>query len=245
MPFKYGAGCSVWLDIIDESPYFNEAAMDVGVDTAEVTTFQPGVSPAWKAYIEGLAGAKVTVKGFYDAVNDATMMADIRNGGSVLTYGPAGMIAIGDNARMALVHDTDVTESSPVGGAVIMSVAYQVDTAVGFGWALHPSSVDTGTTTGAARNDLAASATGWMAHLHVFAVTGAPTSWTVKLQDSADGSAWADVSGGGFTATNVPASQRLLSATGATLRQYVRYIATVVGGTAPTITFGLAYARNR
>jgi hypothetical protein len=43
----------------------------------------------------------------------------------------------------------------------------------------------------------------------------------------------------------VPAAQRLVSAAGATLRQYVRYVATVVGGTTPTITFGLAYARNR
>jgi hypothetical protein len=43
----------------------------------------------------------------------------------------------------------------------------------------------------------------------------------------------------------VPAAQRLVSAAGAALRAYVRYVATVVGGTTPTITFGLAYARNR
>ena len=242
---KYGAGTSVWLDLIDASQFFNEAGIDLSVETAETTTFQPGISPAWKAFIEGVASSKVTVKGFYDQVNDAAMFGKIRNGGSVLTYGPQGLVAIGDPARLVLVHDTAVAESSPVGGAVLMSAAFASDAAVGLGWALHPIAADSGTTTGATRNDLAATTAGWQAHLHVTAVTGAPTSWTVKLQDSADGSAWADVTGGTFTSTTIPAAQRLVSAAGATLRRYVRYVATVVGGTAPTVTFGLAYSRNR
>jgi hypothetical protein len=246
MPFKYGAGCAVWLDNVDESQFFNEAALDIGIDTAETTTFQPGVTPAWKAYIEGLAVAKVTVKGFYDQVNDATMAGDIENGGSYLTNGPSGL-SPGDFARLVRVHDTDITESSPVGGAVLLAVAYQGDGVVGFGSSLHGMTADTGTVTGATKDDLAATSTGWMAHLHVSAVTGAPTSYTVKLQDSADGTTWADVAGGAFASVTAPlgGSQRLVSAVGATLRRYVRYVATAVGGTAPTITFGLAYARNR
>lgn len=241
---KYGAGCSVWLDLVDASQYFNEAGLDLGVGTAETSTFQPGVTPAWKAFIEGLAESKSTLKGYYDAVNDAAMAADLRNGGSILTYGPAGLVAVGDGARLVLVHETTIAESSPIGGAVLMNAAYQGEGVPGFGWALHPAAADTGTTTGADRDDGAATTTGWMAHLHVLAVTGAPTSWTVKLQDAAT-TDWADVAGGGFTATNVAAAQRLVSAAGATLRRHVRYVATVVGGTAPTITFGLAYARNR
>ncbi len=242
---KYGAQCSVWLDVLDESPFFNDAGIDISVETADVTTFQPGVSPAWKAFIEGLATAKVSLKGFYDQVNDAAMMADVRNGGSVLTYGPAGLLAVGDLARLVWVHDTAVGESSPVGGAVILTVAHGGDGTVGWGQCLHPLTTDAGTTTGAAKNDAAATTTGWIAHLHVTAVSGAPTSWTVKLQDSADNSSWADVAGAVFTPTAVTASQRLVSGGGATLRQYVRCVATVVGGTAPTITYGLAYARNR
>jgi hypothetical protein len=242
---KYGAGTSVWLDLVDASAFFNEAGIDISVETAETTTFQPGASPAWKAFIEGVASSKVTVKGFYDQVNDAALFGNVRDGGSVLTYGPQGIAAVGDPARMVLVHDTAVAESSPVGGAVLVSAAFAGDAAVGLGWALHAMSTDSGTTTGPARNDAAASTTGWQAHLHVTAVTGSPTSWTVRLQDSADGTTWADVAGGAFTATNVPAAQRLVSAPGAPLRQYVRYVATVVGGTVPTVAFGLAYARNR
>ncbi len=242
---RYGSGTSVWLDAVDASAFFNEAGIELSVETAETTTFQPGVSPAWKAFIEGVASSKVTVKGFYDAANDAALFGNIRDGGSVLTYGPQGLVAVGDPARLVLVHDTAVAESSPVGGAVLVSAAFAGDAAVGLGWCLHPVAADSGTTIGPARNDAAASSTGWQAHLHATAVTGSPTSWTVKLQDSADGTTWADVAGGAFAATNVPAAQRLVSAPGAVLRQYVRYVATAVGGTAPTITFGLAYARNR
>ena len=57
---KYGAGTSVWLDVVDESQFFNDAGLDVSVDTAETTTFQrarvgaavpvhpAGRIPAWK-----------------------------------------------------------------------------------------------------------------------------------------------------------------------------------------------------
>ena len=242
---RYGAVTSLWLDLIDASQFFNEAGLDLSVDTADTTTFQPGAAPAWKAFIEGDAQAKVTAKGFYDLVNDAALMANIRDGGSVLTYGPQGLVAVGDPARLVWVHATSIAESSPVGGAVLVSAAFTGDAAVGLGWALHPLATDSGTTTGATRTDPAATTTGWQAHLHVTAVSGAPTSWTVKLQDSADGTTWADVAGAAFSATTIPAAQRLVSAAGATLRQFVRYVATVVGGTTPTITFGLAYARNR
>jgi hypothetical protein len=242
---RFGAQTSVWLDAADASPFFHEAGIEVAVETAETTTFQPGASPAWKAFIEGTASAKASLKGYYDQTSDAALVANIRDGGSVLTYGPAGLLAVGDPARLLLVHEVAVAESSPIGGAVLASAGFTGDAAVGFGWCLHPLSVDTGTTTGATRNDGAASSTGWQAHLHVTAVTGSPTSWTAKLQDSADGATWADVAGGGFAPTNTPAAQRLVSAPGAALRQYVRYVATVIGGTAPTVTFGLAYARNR
>ena len=105
---------------------------------------------------------------------------------------------------------------------------------------------DTGTTTGRARDDAAATTAGWQAHLHVTAVTGAPTSWTVKLQDSADGTIAGPTSP---APPSRPPTSRPRSGwsrrRGRRSAEYVRYVATVVGGTAPTITFGLAYARNR
>lgn len=243
MPFKHGKLTELWLDNFDVSQYFNTAAWAATIDTADTSTFKN----TYRTFIEGVANSTLTASGFYDLTNDAAMAANIRDGGSVLTYFPAGCVAIGDLARLVSVHQTNMNESSPVGGAVLMDVAFQDDGVSGFGVGLHTLSTDTGTTTGATFDGTASTSTGWHAHLHVTAVTGAPTSWTIKLQDASASnfSDGADVTGGSFAATNVATSQRLAGAAlTTTLRRYVRYVATVVGGTTPTITFGLAFSRN-
>lgn len=241
MPFKHGKTTELWLDAVDVSPYFNDAEFGVEVDTGETTSFKA----TYKTFIEGDAGSKLAAKGYFDPVVDAQLALTLRNGGSVLTFMPAGAVAIGDLARLMAIDTTKLAESSPVGGVVLMSYEAQATGIVGFGQVLHILTVDSGTTTGATKDDGAASATGWQAHLHVTAISSG--SWTVKLQDAsaANFSDGADVTGGSFTALTVPGQQRLVGATNLTaLRRYVRYVATVVGGSTPTITFGLAYARS-
>lgn len=76
-------------------------------------------------------------------------------------------------------------------------------------------------------------------YLHVFAVTG--TSVTVKLQDSADNSTFADLSGAAFTAATAAGWQRLQLASGATVRRYVRAVTT---GTFTVGTFAVNFVRN-
>ena len=115
--FSYGYKASVWMDNYDVSAFFNEVGTALDISTAETSTFQSN----WKTYVEGLPGGKVNVKGFYTYGNDAYLQTNIMDGGSVLTAIPAGSIptAIGDVARLAWIHDTDFSESSPVGGAVL------------------------------------------------------------------------------------------------------------------------------
>lgn len=239
---KHGKNAELWLDGVDVSQFFSDLSLDIDVDTADTSTFKA----SWKTFIEGDASTKVTAKGFYDKVNDAQLATFLRNGGSVLTAFPAGAIAIGDLGRLVNAHETNLTESSPVGGAVLMSMAVLASGVMGIGYALHVLGTDVNTTTGATRDDTAATATGWQAHLHVTAVTAG--SWVVKLQDAsaANFSDGADVTGGAFTAATVPTAQRLTSATSTTaLRRYVRYVATRTGGAGgDSITFGLALARN-
>jgi hypothetical protein len=99
---------------------------------------------------------------------------------------------------------------------------------------------DTAATNGTAL-DFGATSTlfGWQAYLHVFAVTG--TSVTVKLQDSADNSTFADLTGAAFTAATGRTSQRLAGAAGSTVRRYVRAITT---GTFTVGTFAVNFVRN-
>lgn len=83
---------------------------------------------------------------------------------------------------------------------------------------------------------------GLQAYLHVFAFTG--TSVTVKLQESSDngaGDAWADVTGGGFTAATGITSQRIATASNLTVERYLRVVTT---GTFTNAVFAVSVNRN-
>ncbi|MDN5854307.1 MAG: hypothetical protein L0K86_15935 [Actinomycetia bacterium] len=69
---------------------------------------------------------------------------------------------------------------------------------------------------------ITSSAFGFVAYLQVLAFTG--TSVTAKIQDSADGAVWADLTGGGFTAATGRGGQRIAAA--GTVRRHFRVVTT-------------------
>lgn len=239
MAFKHGKNTQVLFNGTDLSGYLNAADLELAVDTADTTAF----GSSWKTALAGTAGVTFSCGGFYDVTLTALNTALTVDSG-VLTFCPGGGSAIGDRARLVAVTGTSYAESVLVGDVVGMSWEAMGETSVAFGDVLHPLGEDTNTTTGASRDDSAATATGWTAHLHVTLVDGG--SWVVKLQDSADNSSWADVTGGAFASATGAGGARLTSSTAtAALRRYVRYVATRTAGSAGDgITFALAYART-
>lgn len=244
MAFKHGKSTAVWLGGKDLSPYLNAADFSVDIDTADTTVF----GSSWKTALAGVGSAKADFNGLYDpTMTDLQSLLTLDPGvaATVLTIAPAGALAIGDRARLLDVIETAYSESSPVGGAIATkwSVYDARNAAPGDGQILHLLSIDTNTTTGAEKDDAAATTAGWQAHLHVIAVSGG--SWVVKLQDAAVSNTYTDLTGGAFTAATGSTAQHLQGAAGSTLRRYIRYVATRTGGIAgDTITFALAYSRN-
>lgn len=98
---------------------------------------------------------------------------------------------------------------------------------------------DTTGTNGTGVDQAAASTYGAQAYLQVLGVTG--TSVTVKVQDSADNSSWADVTGLTFTAATGIAVQRLATSNTATIRRYVRAVSS---GTFTAASFSVVLVRN-
>lgn len=79
-------------------------------------------------------------------------------------------------------------------------------------------------------------------YLQVFSFTG--TSCTVKIQESSDngaGDAWADVTGGGFTAATGITVERLQTGRTQTVERYLRAVTT---GTFTQCTFAVVAIRN-
>jgi hypothetical protein len=239
MPFVHGKNTSVYLGAIDLSRYLDSMELAAESDFAETTTFKA----TWRTGLTGVLGARIDYTGLYDPTELQLGQTITNETPGVLTYCPGGDAAIGDRARLAAAFETTWAVTSPVGGVVAIKGQFTADGVVGIGDVLHPVGEDTNTTTGAEKDDAAASSTGWTAHLHVIAVDGG--SWVVKLQDAASSGSYTDLSGGAFTAATAGTSQRLRGASGATLRRYVRYVATRTGGAGGDgITFALAYARN-
>jgi len=237
MTFVHGKATRILLDGLDVSAYLRQATTTVEADTADTTTF----ASAWKSAIGGTSGVVAEFDGLYDPglVAIRNLLGSSTNG--VVSVAPDGGAAIGALVRLLPAISSSYVESSPVGGVIAFKWGVKAGDRAGYGAMLHPLAEDTNTTTGADRDDAAATSTGWQAHLHVAAVDAG--SWVIKLQDAAT-TDWTDVAGGAFTAATGATGQRLQSAAGATLRRHVRYVATRTGGTAGDgITFALAYAR--
>lgn len=85
---------------------------------------------------------------------------------------------------------------------------------------------------------------GLQAYLHVFAFSG--TDVTIKLQESSDdgaGDAYADVTGGAFTAVSGVTSERIATSSGLTVERYLR-VATTTSGGFSSVTFAVMVNRN-
>jgi hypothetical protein len=240
MPALHGKGTTVLVNEFDASAYLDNTDFSLDAGTGETTTYGGN----WKTFTAGLNEATVGFTGKWDPLF-TELRSELGNDNGVLTYSPGGGATVGHRARLVLFTATSYVETSPVADVVTFGWDVLSEASVGLGWMLHPLAEDTNTTVGTERDDLAATATGWMAHLHVLAVDGG--SWVIKLEDAAVSNTYSDVTGGAFTAATGATSQRLTSSSTTTaLRRYVRYTATRTGGSVGNgITFALAYSRNR
>ena len=104
---------------------------------------------------------------------------------------------------------------------------------------------DTGAANGTGVDLSASTAFGLQAYLHVFSFTG--TDATIKIQESSDdasGDAYADVVGGGFAAiSSAPTTERIATATGLTVEQWLRAITTTSAGFTE-MTFAVVVVKN-
>ncbi|MFD8866011.1 hypothetical protein ACFV1F_16825 [Streptomyces sp. NPDC059590] len=101
---------------------------------------------------------------------------------------------------------------------------------------------DTAATLGTGIDTAASVSFGAQAYLHVMAFTG--TDATVKIQDSADNSTFADVTGLSFTQiTAGPTSERIATAAGATVRRYLRAVTVTTGGFT-SLAFAVTVIKN-
>ncbi len=137
--------------------------------------------------------------------------------------------AVGNPAAACIARQTDYNGKRGNDGAMTFDVSAVAD---GFGleWGVQATAgirTDTTATSGASIDRgvaLASTSFGLQAYLHVMAFTG--TSVTVTVQDSADNTTFAALTGGGFAAASAIGSQRIATTLTQTVRRYLRVATT-------------------
>lgn len=186
-----------------------------------------------------------------DSIMRAAMVIDPQvTAFPIVTVGLNGF-AIGAQVEMFQAvpskYDIDTGEEKDIE----FDVDYAVDDVVDLGVSLHDLVAETtaGTVNYAGVDETAVSTAivtvnavpNAVAHLHVTAYAGW-TNATVKIQDSADNSTFADI-GMAFTAVTAPGKQRITLPSGTTIRRYVRAVVTFVGASG-SMTFQVSFARR-
>jgi hypothetical protein len=244
--FSHGRDSKVWFGGYDLTGYLSEANSQTAGDLAEASPFGSTV----KGWVGGKSDATLSAGGFYDGSADAVdeVFAAALNGvAREMTHLIAGD-ALGARGRSMTAVETQYEVTTPADG--VAGISMEAQSAVGPEpvFVVHPKGAETATGEDATAVDggatPGATSESWAAYLHVFAVagTGTPTL-TARIQDSADNSTFADVTGGAFAAKTAIGSERIAGAAGATLRRYVRS-ARVISGTGPSITYGIAVNRK-
>jgi predicted secreted protein len=235
----HGKNTSVLWSQFDLSSYMQEASVKQEVSTAETTTFGAGS----RSYVAGLKDGTVSLSGFFDDTTttgaDVVLNTALGNATNpILTVGLAGA-TIGKRAKLAEIIETSYEITGNFDDAVTASVEMQVNGGVDNGIYLKGHAAETSSTNGAGQDGGAASTNGWVAHLHVTAMS-TPTTLDVKVQHSTDNSTWADLSGGAFTQVTTSTTSQRLTGTGS-VNRYTRYVSTIAG---TSYTYAVAFARR-
>lgn len=196
--------------------------------------------------IGGLRDGVIDFTSFWDSVNahpslSALPRTDVH---AMFTISKT----LGTQAACMVAKQINYDPTRATGGALTEAVALQANS-YGMEWCRTLTAgkrTDTAATNGTSVDDGAAnapSAFGAQFYLQVFAFTG--TDVTVKIQDSADGTTFADLSGAAFTqiTSGTPQAQRIAISNAANVRRYLRAVTVTTGGVT-SVTFAVAYNRN-
>ncbi|NUS26932.1 MAG: hypothetical protein HOV92_22270 [Streptomyces sp.] len=194
----------------------------------------------------GLRSGQIEFTAFHNHVAAGTgtheKLAALPTADVILTY--CRGTTLGDPAASLVAKQVNYDGTRADDGMLTFAVSAQSN-GYGIEWGQQLTAglrTDTTATNGTSIDTTASASFGGQAYLHVTALTG--TDVTIKIQDSADNSSFADVASFAFTqVTAAPASERIALANTATLRRYLRAVTVTTGGFT-SVTFSVNVIKN-
>jgi predicted secreted protein len=130
MAFRHGKNAVVTVNSVDLSTFCDNLDLSMSVDTADTTAF----GSTWKSNLAGIAGATLSLSGFYDPTATtgpaSAIFACITGAAAVpIVHKPGGTLS-GQRTNSFNAIVTGYSESSPVGDKVTFSCDLLVTGAV-------------------------------------------------------------------------------------------------------------------
>lgn len=202
-----------------------------------------GIDKGAPERIHGIADGEINFTAWFnDAASAAHPVLSPRGSGNHVVQYLHGS-SLGGSSVQLVGKQVDYAGTRGSDGSISFAVQVLASTGEGLKWGRMLTAgkrTDTGATSGSTVDDGAATTGGATISLNVTAFSG--TDVTIKVEDSANGTVWADLSGASFTAvTSAPTSQTL-TVTG-TVRRYVRTTTTTSAGFT-SVTFAVVLTRN-
>jgi hypothetical protein len=230
MAAAHGKNGRVYLNGNNISSDLKSVGLDMSMDVNDISTM--GANS--RKYLEGLFDATLSADGVFDRAANGIdkIISDSKGLEAILTYYPGGTTAGNPGYGMKVLRSsygasTSITQEVNFAYAGQATEGEERITSIADATALTAdgSSPSYDTTTGGAD--------GGVLYFNVSQITSAG-DLTVKLQDSADDIAWADVAGSSIADVNAIGAQRI-AVTGV-IRRYVKITIGAMGG-GETITF--------
>lgn len=244
--FRHGKSTRLFFDQYDLSSMFRSAGVTVPVDVAETSAF----GTQNKTYVTGMKSGGVSAEGMFsgaagevDAVLEGVLGVEPK---SNLLVTPDGGAILGRRVWMGQVIETSYGVTAPVSDIVSVSAEFQVDAGVDFGYLLHGDVAESSSANYASADFTTTTSAGGVLILSLYANDRDTGSIDLVLEDSANDSTFAAVTGGAFATVNagVLSTQRIQLAASTAVRRYARIAATVTGGTSGAYTFVIGFAKR-
>jgi hypothetical protein len=232
----HGSNSQVLIAEYDLSAYLTSVEVGIERATHDVTTLSKDSVERHSGLFDGSA----TLAGLYDAGIDDDIAGWVGSAAGEPFTLVLDTPALGGRTRHGTVKHARYRVSNPVGGMVASSVELESDGGMWSGELLHVLGAESATgneSTVDSGADWVGVDQGGVAIVHLTAAT-ALTSLDVKVQDSPNDSAWADLAT--FTQLTALGSEVVVVPLGTQVDRYLRAEWTLVG---TSVTFSVAFAR--
>ena len=232
MAFLSGYAAKVFVNEVPVCATVNAWTVNHQRPVSEVTAMCQTAGTGAASYVPGVKSGSLTLAGPQDSVGQ-NLHAEIIGAIGVDNAFVATLLPDGDSvgkpALFGVFDPTDFAVDASVTAAVGFTFNGAADDGVEAGFVLHALGAETGDGNGTSVDrsaDLASSALGAAAGLHVTAYSGF-TSVAFKIQDSPDNSAWSDLVS--FTSVTAVGAQVVKTAADEAVARYLRVVTDVTG----------------